>query len=233
MPTKVRSYHEVIEKVTEFSGIPGATVSAVGTVEAEGSRYPVFSIRIADPSRTESDARMVLLSGGIHGNEPGGVWAVLEFMKRFPDLPEAYRNLEFTILPCTNPYGFEHDTRENGDGIDLNRQFRDSHPPAEVQQVKKVVAGRAFDLTFEFHEDVDSPGFYLYELTQEGEPSWGKEILQIIAKTHPINTNSENTRAAGRSAPSRDRSRVVPRAMKKNSSRKSRSGASRAAMVSR
>jgi protein MpaA len=191
MAKKVRSYHEVIDKVTEFSGQADATVSAVGTVEAEGNRYPIFSIRIANPSAKKSEAPMVLITGGIHGDEPGGVWAVLEFLNRFPDLPEVYRKCEFTVLPCTNPFGFEHDTRQNNEGIDLNRQFRDGHPPVEVQLVKKVVAGRAFDLTLEFHEDVDSPGFYLYELMQKGESSWGKEILGALAKAYPINRSGE------------------------------------------
>jgi protein MpaA len=191
MPKKVRSYQEVIDKVTEFSGQADAVVSAVGTVEANETRYPVFSIRLANPSKTNPAPPMVLVTGGIHGDEPGGVWAVLEFLNRFPNLPEVYRKCEFTILPCTNPYGFEHDTRHNIAGIDLNRQFRDGHPPTEVQLVKKVVAGRAFDLTLEFHEDVDSPGLYLYELTQKEEPSWGKGIIETLAKTYPINMSGE------------------------------------------
>jgi hypothetical protein len=49
----------------------------------------------------------------------------------------------------------------------------------------------------------------------------------------PISTNSENRIAPVTCVPKSDRSSVAPSAMKKNSSRKSRKGASRAAMVSR
>ena len=49
----------------------------------------------------------------------------------------------------------------------------------------------------------------------------------------PINTKSENTIAPVTWLPNSDRSSAVPSAMKKNSNKKSRNGASRAAMVSR
>jgi hypothetical protein len=39
----------------------------------------------------------------------------------------------------------------------------------------------------EFHEDVDTPGFYLYELTQDGRPSWGREMIERIGANFPIN----------------------------------------------
>ena len=61
----------------------------------------------------------VFLSSGIHGDEPCGPGAVLEFLKSSP-LPD---DCEWVIAPILNPSGLRAGTRENADGIDLNRDF--------------------------------------------------------------------------------------------------------------
>ena len=61
----------------------------------------------------------------------------------------------------------------------------------EVRLVKEIVGGHAFSLVMEFHEDVDSPGFYLYELTQDGELSCGRTIVDQVGVRFPINVSEE------------------------------------------
>jgi hypothetical protein len=190
MPTAVRSYQEVIDAVRKTHWGNPVAVAEIGTVEAGPLQYPFFKIEIKNRSEDPPPAS-VFVAAGIHGDEPGGVWAVLEFLKRFPNLPPPYHQFEFTLLPCMNPYGYEHNTRENAQGLDLNRQFRKSDPPKEVRLVKDAVQDRAYSLVLEFHEDVDTPGFYLYELTQDGELSWGSEIIARVGKRFPVNRNSE------------------------------------------
>ncbi len=191
MSSGSHSYQEIIEELRELERDHSFSVDEIGVVEAGISHYPIYKIEIKSHSDKNADFLPVFISAGIHGDEPAGVWAVLEFLKRYPSLPPFYRNIEFTILPCMNPYGYEHKRRENAQGLDLNRQFRNGHPPTEVRLVKEVVRGWTYALTMEFHEDVDSPGFYLYELTQEGEPSWGREIIELVAQRFPVNLNSE------------------------------------------
>lgn len=187
-----RSYDAFAGRLSDWGRDRPGAVSEIGRIQGGGRTYPVFCARIDAPEAAPGgDVPSVFISAGIHGDEPAGAWAALEFLHRYPRLPELYRAYSFTVLPCTNPFGFENDTRENADGLDLNRQFRDSHPPDEVRLIKSVVGGRAYDLTLEFHEDVDSPGFYLYELTQEGEPSWGREIIEAVGRNHPVNRASE------------------------------------------
>ena len=169
---KVRDYREVVEAVNRATReIPSLRAVELGAVQTAEERYPFYHLTLKGAKTGNSTTRAVYIGGGIHGDEPGGVWAVLEFLKRYPSLPDLYQRFEFTILPCTNPFGYEHGTRENAAGIDLNRQFKNPSPPVEVHCVKKAVAERSFLLAMEFHEDIDTPGFYLYELTQEGEPS--------------------------------------------------------------
>jgi hypothetical protein len=187
----IRSYQEVVDLIQSFPEDIPLSTSEIGTVAAGSERYPIFKIRTRKPSRQARPAPAVFIAAGIHGDEPGGVWALLDWLKRFPDLPPLYRRFDFTIIPCINPYGYEHNTRQNAKGIDLNRQFRSDRPPDEVRFVKQAVGKRPFDLVTEFHEDVDTHGFYLYELTHEEEPSWGKEIIERVARRFPINLNPQ------------------------------------------
>jgi murein peptide amidase A len=89
------------------------------------------------------------------------------------------------------PFGFEHNTRTNSLGLDLNRQLRSRRPPVEVSLVKKAIGRTGYDLAMEFHEDVDTAGFYLYELTAGEEPSWGPLIIEKIGRHGPINRGEE------------------------------------------
>ncbi|MBI3610130.1 MAG: M14 family metallocarboxypeptidase [Nitrospirae bacterium] len=189
---KVRDYQDVIEAIEKAErDIPSLRVIRTDRVKTAGGPYPFYHLSITSPEAGNPERRTVFLGGGIHGDEPGGVWAVMEFLRRYPMQPDRYRRFEFTLLPCMNPFGYEHNTRANAAGIDLNRQFRNTAPPIEVQRVKKAVGGRPFFLTMEFHEDVDTPGFYLYELTQKGEPSWGREMIARIGARYPVNRNQE------------------------------------------
>lgn len=189
---KVRDYREVIQAVDRARReIPRLRATELGAVQTEKAQYPFYHLSLRGTKTGNPNPRPVYIGGGIHGDEPGGVWAVLEFLKRYPSLPELYQRFEFTILPCTNPFGFEHNTRENASGIDLNRQFKNPSPPPEVGYVKHAVGDRPFLVAMEFHEDVDTEGFYLYELTQDGDPSWGREIIDRVGAKYPINRNDE------------------------------------------
>ncbi len=191
MPEKVRRYEEIVRAVDRAArALPSLEVVELGVVSAASERYPFYRLTLPAQAGSAAGVPRVYLSGGIHGDEPGGVWAVLEFLNRFPTLPEPYRRIEYLILPCTNPFGYEHNTRTNADGLDLNRQFRATAPPIEVELVKRAVGPTPFLLAMEFHEDVDTPGFYVYELVQKGFPGMGRKMLSRIGGRYPVNRHS-------------------------------------------
>jgi len=96
----------------------------------------------------------------MHGDEPAGVEAVLQFLAR--DNTALLKNFSFSVIPCINPYGYVHNTRETFDDIDINRAF-ETENVAEVAIVKKALGQTQFSLAIDFHEDYDATGFYLYE----------------------------------------------------------------------
>jgi hypothetical protein len=181
---KVRDYQDVHGALRELDRRL-FEVTAAGLQKTNPTAYPVFVVSIA--ARKRPSLGPIYLSGGIHGDEPAGVWAALEFFQRFPDLPPYYHRFNYTVLPCINPYGFEHNTRANHDAIDLNRQFRNADPPEEVRIVKNAAGNTKYRIAMEFHEDIDTPAFYLYELAQPGEPPWGRKIVDRIRLQTEVN----------------------------------------------
>lgn len=131
--------------------------------------------------------RRVLLSAGIHGDELAGVEALCEWLESHAYTKFLHR-WDITMLPCLNPWGYEHDTRENGDGRDLNREFNSSHPPQEVRFVQSVLQ-EPFDLSLELHGDEDSAGYYLYETVQPGADI-GHRVIEQIHTIMPVNLDA-------------------------------------------
>src|SRR5690349_13926766 len=70
------------------------------------------------PAKTR-ESRRIYISTGIHGDEPAGPLAARELLQanQWAD------DHSIWLLPCLNPTGFIHHTRENSEGTDLNRQY--------------------------------------------------------------------------------------------------------------
>ena len=145
----MRDYTEITERLKHLE-VP---IEQFGTV----CNYPIYQIHLASSVDT---SKHVLITGGMHGDEPAGVEAVLQFLER--DNTTLLKNFSFLVIPCINPYGYVHNTRETLDGIDLNRAF-ETDDVAEVAIVKKALGQTQFSLAIDFHEDYDATGFYLYE----------------------------------------------------------------------
>ena len=167
--------------------LPGVVVDRIGEFESRGRSYPLFRARLGSPG--EGKLR-VMIDAGIHGDEPAGVEAALRFIEANAANEDLLSRFAFTIFPCNNPTGWERDTRENADGIDLNRSFNVRKLPAEAAIISDALQGHCFDLIFEMHEDVDAAGLYLYELTEDPETYVGEKIIEAVeASGYPVNGN--------------------------------------------
>lgn len=169
----------MIERLNNLKGIPAVII---GRIE---SGYPLYMI-----THGEGDIR-VALSAGIHGDEPAGVEALLRFLEGThicidEGIKKWDKVFKFTVFPCTNPTGFEKGTRENINGIDLNRKFNSTNPPEEVMILQDALKGGQFDLYMDFHEDTDGEGFYLYEVMRKGVNHLSEEIIKNISRNYPV-----------------------------------------------
>jgi murein peptide amidase A len=101
----------------------------------------------------------IALAAGVHGDEPAGPWALLEFVESGALDP----HYSYRIWPCTNPTGYDARTRENVDGVDINRTFGRGGSAPESRAIVTANRDHKFVLSIDLHEDCDARGFYCYE----------------------------------------------------------------------
>jgi len=184
----MRSYSQLIKRLQVVAEASSIAMEALGEFTAGGHNYTLVLMHLGTPGPGK---KSVAISAGIHGDEPAGVEAVIQFLEANAYNEALLSRFHFTIFPCDNPSGWELGIRENADGIDLNREFDAPSPAAEVKIIKNALQGRCFDLVIELHEDIDSPGFYLYELAEQPELRVGESIVEVVASAgYPINDNS-------------------------------------------
>ena len=167
--------------------------------------YPIYCIRLGGDPRGR---KRVLLSGGVHGDEPAGPEAVLAFLERNP--VDLLRHFTFLILPCVNPFGYVHNRRENREGEDINRSFSEAGV-REGEIVRRILKGKRFDLYVDFHEDWEATGFYMYEAdAMNGGPDrrssaksrrWALSIPTGKRKRTTSPSQGASTRSRRRGAP--------------------------------
>jgi len=96
---------------------------------------------------------------GIHGDEPEGVRAVIQFLKLLeakPDLAAGYY-LSFYRFAIRR---FEDGTRHSRSGKDLNREFWGNSNEPEVRLLQAELVSRSFNGIISLHTDDTSNGFY-------------------------------------------------------------------------
>src|SRR5947209_20544740 len=83
------------------------------------------------PLQSGKNARRLYISAGIHGDEPAGPLAIRRLLQdnRWP------ANLDLSVLPCLNPTGLARNTRENDEGIDLNREYLNPKAPETLAHI--------------------------------------------------------------------------------------------------
>ncbi len=120
------------------------------------------------------------ISAGIHGDEPAGPEALLQWAERNT---ARLAELPLLLFPCLNPWGLRNNIRTDSEGRDLNRLFHlDTHPV--VAAVRKITRPHRFQIALPMHEDYDAQGVYLYEVPR-GKCGFGDALLQRAAKILP------------------------------------------------
>jgi len=124
----------------------------------------------------------IYISAGIHGDEPAAPLAALRLIQenRWP------KDAEICLLPCLNPIGFTLNTRGNSDGVDLNRDYRNSKSAEVRAHIAWLERQPRFDLYLCLHEDWESHGFYLYEQNPDHRPALAEKMIEAVRKVCPI-----------------------------------------------
>ena len=135
------TYSEVIAKfdsLMENAQNGYITKTTIGTgsgTDLNGNTYPIYKYDFIPKHTNDSllQKRVVpkiLIDGSIHGFEKSSTYAIYYLMKDIienwdkSDVLATFRNhVAFSIIPISNPWGFDNNSRLNANGVNLNRNF--------------------------------------------------------------------------------------------------------------
>ncbi len=154
-PERPRSIDVVLEPLRTIANLQEASL---GPFEANGKSYalPRFSWRdqrVSDPIR-------IGIFAAIHGDEPAGTFAVVDFLRELATESELAFDYEIHAYPICNPTGFEDNTRHARHSCDLNREFWKNSAKPEVRLLEQELRTHHFNGIIQLHADDTSDGLY-------------------------------------------------------------------------
>ncbi len=138
-----------------------------------------------------SDSIRIGIFAGIHGDEPAGTYALIEFLKLLCREPAVAEDYLIHAYPVCNPTGLVAGTRHNHLGIDLNREFWRNSAHPEVQLIERELRERHFQGIIQLHADDTSDGIYGFVRGHTLSENLLKPALAAAAKVLPRNINAQ------------------------------------------
>jgi murein peptide amidase A len=174
MPNGNAIYAKLVDRWKALRGRGDVRVREVACVNAPRT---LLCVEAGEHTRP-----LIALSAGVHGDEPAGPYALLDLVENERlDMRFSYR-----IWPCMNPSGFDAGTRENVDGVDVNRTFGRGGGSPESRAILTANRDLKFALSIDLHEDCDAEGFYCYEY---GGAALGLAVIAALEEAgFPIET---------------------------------------------
>lgn len=127
--------------------------------EVRGESYELPRYLFVGPRGGDTPIRVGIFAG-IHGDEPEGVHAMVQFIRLLELKPELAAGYYLSFYPVCNSTGFEDGTRLSRSGKDLNREFWNSSAEPEVRLLEADLLSRSFQGIISLHTDDTSDGFY-------------------------------------------------------------------------
>jgi hypothetical protein len=155
-----RSLGDLLGSLDRLVGVSANLVAKpVGDFQREGQIYSIPRYLFVGPTGGGAPIRIGIFAG-LHGDEPEGSRAVVQFIRLLENRPELAQGYCLFFYPVCNPTGYEDGTRHSRSGRDLNREFwRDSNEP-EVRLLQSELVSQAFDGLISLHSDDTSAGMY-------------------------------------------------------------------------
>jgi murein peptide amidase A len=165
-------------------------IQGIGRLNFESREFELLKIASRPAASPYAVQVPICLVAGVHGDEPDGILAALELARRFARSPQLISNYSLTIYPCVNPVGYEHMTRENGAGQDLNREFFRNSAEEEVAIMEHELRAHEFIGFISGHSDYESFGMYAYATGAILSERLAKPALFQASSVIPINTDT-------------------------------------------
>ena len=138
---------------------PNLVVNHDARFEQGEESYELPRYLFVGPRGGDTPIRIGIFAG-IHGDEPEGVHALIQFIQMLDARPELATGYYLSFYPVCNPTGFEDNTRHSRRGRDLNREFWRNSAEPEVRLLEAELQSRSFQGVISLHTDDTSDGFY-------------------------------------------------------------------------
>jgi murein peptide amidase A len=199
--TTVRDYDDVLNRIRSLgANNPQVQIHHLGVLTYGDSSYEFKRLVVGSNA---PDSIKVLVSAGVHGDEPAGVHALLDFLEKHAS--QYLDRFTFVVYPCINPSGFELDTRKTAADVDLNRSFGKVGAPEEIRLIEADLRalGHKYAFALDMHEDrpevhsdcvplnggpvrTDADGCYLYESQNNPLARMGQKMIAALPSNIPV-----------------------------------------------
>ncbi len=146
-----------LEKIAANS--PNLVANHEARFDVNGETYTLPRYLFVGPRGGDTPIRIGIFAA-IHGDEPEGAHALVQFIKLLEAKPELAAGYYLSFYPICNPTGFEDGTRFSRRGKDLNREFWKNSEEPEVRLLQAELLSRSFQGIISLHTDDTSHGFY-------------------------------------------------------------------------
>jgi hypothetical protein len=178
----ISRFLEPLDKVTQIQA------DQLGPFSIRGEQY--FLPRFTLAGKNSSDPIRIGLFAAIHGDEPAGALALVQFLLELAGEPETAENFLLQAYPLCNPTGFEDNSRYSRRGRDLNREFWRASVEPEVELLENELRTRHFNGIIQLHADDTSDGIYGFVRGHTLTENLLRPALREAGKVLPRNVNA-------------------------------------------
>jgi len=157
---RARTLAEVLAPLDRIAAhSPNLVANHEAKFTADGREYVLPRYLFVGPRGGDTPIRLGIFAG-IHGDEPEGIHALVQFIQLLEARPELATGYYLSFYPGCNPTGYEDGTRQARSGQDLNREFWKNSAVPEVRLLEAELQSRSFQGIISLHTDDTSHGFY-------------------------------------------------------------------------
>lgn len=158
----VRSYNKLVTELINLN-LP-YRLEIAGYVTYFRKVYPMLALKAISKLANKT----IIITAGQHGDEYYAVNILLKWLKQ----PILFPDLNYFIFPIVNPFGYEKNSRDNGNRQDTNNDvnFVKDSKVAELAILYDQFPQTA-DLILDIHGDIGKEAMYAYEHKPDTLPS--------------------------------------------------------------
>ncbi len=141
----------------------GVSTTTLGVVDG----HSIAALHLPHTGAAPQPRLKVVVTGGVHGNEPCGTAAAMLLLEQLMADPRLREDVAFVVVPLVNPRGYAQGTRRTPDNIDVNRSFgTDAEGDSEEARLLRAFYDDTdVDLAIDLHAGYSSrDGFWLYHV---------------------------------------------------------------------